>query len=211
MFDIDYKGGTSVVITTKKSTLVFDPKLSLVGLKDIVIKDAIEVASESRFASNNKEARINIEGPGEYEVGDFSISGVSTTRHIDDSKDELAGTIYRVEIGDIRIALLGNIDPKLSEDQLEAIGVVDVLILPVGGGGYTLDGTSAASVVRSINPKVVIPTHYADDELVYEVSQDTVEIFNKELGVSVEQVSRFKVKNTTALPDNLTIIQVARS
>ena len=68
MFEIEYKGANSVVISTKKSTLVVDPKLSLVGLKDISTKDAVELATEARFALNGENARLNIEGPGEYGV-----------------------------------------------------------------------------------------------------------------------------------------------
>ena len=162
MFDIEYKGGNSVVFTTKKTTLVADPKTYIVGLKDTTIKEAIELATEARFALQSKDAVLAIEGPGEYEIGDFSIRGISAVRHIDTEADERVATIYRIEVGDVRIALLGNIAPKLSEDQLEAVGVVDMLVIPVGGGGYTLDATSAATIVRQIDPKVVIPVHYAD-------------------------------------------------
>src|SRR5690606_24796511 len=100
MFDIEYKGGNGVVISTKKSTLVVDPKVSTVGLKDLSVKEAVELATESRLALNSKDARLCIEGPGEYEIGDFSIRGVRAVRHIDTSETEPVGTVYRVEVGD---------------------------------------------------------------------------------------------------------------
>jgi len=211
MFDIEYRGGTSVVIATKKSTLIVDPKVSVVGLKDVATKDAIEVATEARFALNGTDARLSIEGPGEYEIGDFSITGISTARHIDTPDMERIATVYRVEVADVRIAVLGNISPKLSESQLESLGVIDILVLPVGGGGYTLDATSAASLVRAIEPKVVIPTHYADSSLQYEVPQDTLETFTKELGASVETVSKYKVKGLASLPVSLAVVVITRS
>jgi L-ascorbate metabolism protein UlaG (beta-lactamase superfamily) len=211
MFDIEYKGGNGVVIATKKTTVVVDPKLSLVGLKDIATKDAVELATEPRFATNGKDARLLIEGPGEYEVGDFSIRGVRATRHLDTSSDEPISTMYRIEVGDTRIAILGNIADKLEDDQLEALGVVDILIIPVGGGGYTLDATAAAALTRHIDPKVIIPVHYADSALKYEVPQDTLETFTKELGLSVESVSKYKVKSAASLPQVLTIVEVVRS
>ena len=133
MFDIEYKGGNCVVIASKKASLIVDPRLSLVGLKDIKTKDEIELATETRFRVENSDARIIIDSPGEYEVGDFTIRGVAATRHIDTESDELLSTIYRIECGDVRLAVIGNIASKLSDDQLEAIGVVDLLILPVGG------------------------------------------------------------------------------
>lgn len=211
MFDIEYKGGNGVVIATKKTTVVIDPKLSSLGVKDIAVKEAVEIATEPRFALSSKDAQLAIEGPGDYEIGDFSICGTSATRHIDTEADEKIATIYRIEVGDVRIALLGNIAPKLSEDQLEALGIVDIVILPVGGGGLTLDATSAASVVRQIDPKAVIPTHYADGALSYEMPQDTLETFTKELGAPVETVAKYKVKAASSLPAVLTVIEVTRS
>jgi L-ascorbate metabolism protein UlaG (beta-lactamase superfamily) len=211
MFDIEYKGGNTVVIATKKSTAVFDPKLSLVGLKDVVAKDAVEIATESRFTLNSPTAKLHIEGPGEYEVGDFSVRATAAIRHIDASDAKPLSTMYRVEIGDVRLAVLGNIESKLTEDQLESLGVIDLLILPVGGGGYTLDATSAAAIVRQIGPKAVIPVHYADSALQYEVPQDTLEVFTKELAAPVETVSKYKVKSAASIPQVLTVIELTRS
>lgn len=211
MFDIEYKGANGVVIATKKTTLVADPKLSVAGLKDLSVNDAIELATEARFALNDKAARIVIEGPGEYEVGDFSIRGTSATRHIDTTADEKLATIYRIEIGEVRIGLLGNIDSKLTEEQLEELGVIDLLILPVGGAGYTLDATSAAALTRQIDPKVVIPVHYEDSAISYEVPQDAVETFVKELGAPLETTPKYKVKSAASLPEVLTTVVVTRN
>jgi len=211
MFDIEYKGGNGIILATKKLNAFIDPKLSLIGLKDLNVNDAVEIATEPRFALGNKNALIEIEGPGEYEMGDFSIRGVSTVRHLDAPDAEKLATMYRIEIGDVRIALLGNIAPSLDDDQLEALGVIDILILPVGGGGYTLDATSAAGIIRQIDPKVVIPVHYADQGLRYEVPQDTLETFTQELGAPVEQAAKLKVKSAQSLPQVLTIVALTRS
>ncbi len=211
MFDIEYKGGNTVVISTKKAKLVTDPKQSLVGLKDVATKGVVVLATEERFATNDEGAMLNVEGPGEYEVADFSIRGIPAQRHIDTPDQPKAGTMYRVEIGDVRIGILGNVDSKLSEEQLEGLGVLDVLILPVGGGGYTLDATSAAQVVRTVEAKTVIPVHYADDSLKYEVPQDTLEVFTKELGAPAESTAKLKVKSRGSLPTVLTVEEVTRS
>lgn len=211
MFDIEYRGGNTVVLTTKKSALVTDPKLSLVGLKDLSIKDAVELATEGRFALNSEIAKLSLEGPGEYEVGDFSIRGVAAQRHIDTEADTSGTTLYRIEIADVRIALLGNTIEKLTEDQLEALGVVDILILPVGGGGYTLDATAAANLTRRIDPKVVVPIHYADKALKYEVPQESVTTFISELGAPHETSQKYKVKSASSIPPVLTCVEITRS
>jgi len=212
MFDIEYKGGNGVVISGKKTQVVIDPKLSLVGLKDLSVKDAVELATEARFATKDPSAKLHIEGPGEYEIGEVSIRGTRATRHIDTSADEPLSTVYRLEIGDVRIAVLGNIAPKLSEDQLEEIGVVDILILPVGGNGYTLDAVSAATITRQIDPRVVIPVHYADKALQYEVPQGDIEHFTKELAAPVDDIgSKYKVKSSSSIPQVLTVVKIDRS
>ena len=211
MFDIEYKGGNTVVITTKKATLVVDPKQSVVGLKDLSVKEGIQLATEERFVVPDSEYQLTLEGPGEYEVSDFSIRGMPAVRHIDADDSLPVSTIYRVEVGGVNIAILGNIAPKLSEDQLESIGVVDMVIIPVGGGGYTLDATSAASLVRKIDPKVVIPVHYADAALKYEVPQGDLETFTKELGAPVEETAKYKIKSASAVPEALTTVVVTRS
>ncbi len=211
MFEIEYKGGNTVLISTKKAVIVTDPKLSVVGLKDVVIKDAVELATESRFALNSQDAKLLIEGPGEYGVAEFDIHGIAAQRHLDSSDQEKLATIYRIEVGDVRIGLLGNIYESLSEDQLEAMGVIDILIIPVGGNGYTLDATGAAGLVRKIDPKIVIPVHYADSSLSYEVPQDSLSTFVSELGAPVETVSKYKSKGVSSIPASLTVVELTRN
>jgi len=133
---------------------------------DIEPKGMVALATEPRFEVRSETALLHIESPGEYEVSDFSVKGIPAQRHLD--SEGFGCTIYRVEVGDVRMAIIGNIDPKLSDEQLEAIGVVDVVIIPIGGGGYTLDATAAAHLVRQIDAKVIIPVHYADSGLKYE-------------------------------------------
>lgn len=211
MFDIEYKGGNAVLITTKKSTLYLDPKLSIVRLSDPKLKNDVQVATEERFLVEASTAKLTVRGPGEYEVGEFTIKGTAARRHIDTEADVKKSTIYRIECEGVRIGVLGNIDPTLDDDQQEAIGVIDILILPVGGGGYTLDATAATALVRQLDPKVVIPVHYADGALRYEVPQATLDTFTKELGAPVETVGKYRVKSSAALPASLTLIEVTRS
>lgn len=212
MFEIEYKGGNTVIITGKKTTVIVDPKLSVVGLKDIAVKNNVQLLTEDRFAVEAPDAQIVITSPGEYEVGDFTIHGIAASRHLDDPNIAVkASTMYRLETTDMRLALIGNVQPKLSEEQLEGLGVVDILILPVGGNGYTLDATSAATIVRQVEPKVVVPVHYAESGLSYEVPQDFLEQFVKELGAPTESAVKYKVKSASALPAALTVVELSRS
>ncbi|MGB2786886.1 MAG: MBL fold metallo-hydrolase [Candidatus Saccharimonadaceae bacterium] len=211
MFDIEYKGANCLVITTKGLTIVTDPRLSLVGLKDQPVKERLVVATEDRFVVDDDTAKLVINGPGEYEVGPAALIGRSVVRHIDAPDQGKLSTMYRMEIGDIRLAIVGNIAPNLSEDDLEALGVVDILIIPVGGTGYTLDATNATKLVRKIEPKVIIPVHYEDKGLNYEVPQEGLELFIKEMGVDVEKMPKYKVKAATSIPATMTIVELERS
>lgn len=211
MFDIEYKGANCLVITTKGLTIVTDPKLSLVGLKDQPVKERLVVATEDRFVVDDGSTRLVVSGPGEYEVGPVAIIGKLVTRHIDTPDQPKQSTMYRMEIGDIRLGIVGNIAPDLSEDDLETLGVIDILIIPVGGTGYTLDSTNATKLVRKIEPKVIIPVHYQDKGLNYEVPQEGLDLFIKEMGVEVEKTAKYKVKAATSIPATMTIVELERS
>ena len=199
--DIEYKGGNSLIISSKDGTIFVDAKTSVVGRKGLNTNNSTELATEERLALNNPEAKVSIESPGEFETDGFVIRGTAAKRHVDTDEDS-------IKRGDIRLAIVGNIDAKLSDDQLESIGVVDILVLPVGGGGLTLDAMSAKAIVSSIDPKVVIPVHYADPKLKYEVPQEGVEAFIKELGAPVEETNKYKVKPGAVFNENLLVVKL---
>jgi L-ascorbate metabolism protein UlaG (beta-lactamase superfamily) len=211
MFEIEYKGANSVIITTKKAKVVVDPKLSIVGLKDVSTKGAVELLTEARFASGGQDALITIDSPGEYGIADLDIRGVAARCYMDDESKPLLSTIYRIEVGESRIGVIGNVCEQLTDEQLEDLGVIDVLILPVGGGGYTLDATGASALVRMISPKVVIPVHYGDKGLKYEVPQDELNLFVAELGAPLEVVQKYKAKQQPAVGVPLSVVEITRS
>lgn len=207
--DIEYKGANCVTITTKKTTVIIDPRLSHVGLKDLVPKDAVVIATQTDLMSTGGgEDAVVVDRPGEYEVRDISIVGVAGERMIDHDKSQQA-TLYRLVVGDVRFAVIGHVAAPLSDEQLEALGVVDIAIVPVGGNGYTLDAHQAVGVVRQIDPKVVIPTHFADAALNYEVPQMELMPFVKELGApQAEKTAKWKLK---VLPEVLTVMEIDRT
>lgn len=210
MLEIEYKGGNAVVVSTKKTKVVVNPKLTGIGLKDLATKDAVELTTEPGLALGG-ETRLSIDGPGEYEVGDFSIRGVNAQHYLStDSASEPRATMYRLEAGDIRVAIVGNVAPNISESQYEELGVVDVLIVPVGSGS-TLDAVAAAAIARQVDAKAVIPVHYADPAINYEMPSDGVDVFKKELSAPVETVAKYKLKTASALPEVLTVVEVERS
>jgi L-ascorbate metabolism protein UlaG (beta-lactamase superfamily) len=191
--EIEYKGANCITIKTKATTIAIDPKLSIVGLKDQIAKANVQIATQSRFGIEGGEALL-LDGPGEYEVSGFSVKGIAAQVHSDTPDEGKRATMYRLDNGDIAIAVVGHVTAPLSEEQLEALGIVDIAVIPVGGSGYTLDAHMAVQVVRQLDPKLVIPTHYADESTKYEVEQMDLEPFTKELGVPVETMPKLKLK-----------------
>jgi L-ascorbate metabolism protein UlaG (beta-lactamase superfamily) len=108
------------------------------------------------------------------------------------------------------VVILGHIYPELSEAQLEQIGLADVTIVPVGGMGYTLDGAGALNVIKQIEPKVVIPTHYSDKAIRYEVPQAELTDAIKNLGMEIsESTAKFKIK-PSELSDSTKLVILER-
>lgn len=192
--EIKFYGGNCIKITTKKNSVVFDD-VSRLGLKSVVNDKDIQLVGDSRQVDVSSKAFFSVVGPGEYEVADISVQGIAARSHIDEEKT-LNATMYRVIIDDVRIVSVGHIHPDLSEDQLEGLGTVDILLVPIGGNGYTLDGIGAQKVIRKIEPKVIIPTHYDDSALKFEVPQTPLDDALKALAIEPsETLESFKIKN----------------
>jgi L-ascorbate metabolism protein UlaG (beta-lactamase superfamily) len=208
--EIEYKGGNCVVITYKKEEIVSDPNLSLIGLKDQGANAAVQLLTQERFGAPAKDETIVIDGPGEYEVQNCSVRGIAAAPHTSPEGPKTA-TMYRLDAEGITVAILGHVAAKLTDEQIEEVGVVDVLVIPVGGFGYTLEPKQAVDLVRSIEPKIVIPVHYAEEGTSYEVPQAPLEDFLKELGTPAEEpVTKLKLKDGL-LPEKLTVYQITRT
>ena len=121
-----------------------------------------------------------VSGPGEYEISGVLIIGMATFH--DDAKGSKRGknTAYLMEVDEVSVCHLGDLGHVLTTEQVEEIGNVDVLLLPVGGVS-TIDAPMAAEVVRQLEPKVVVPMHYKTRALSREL--ETVDRFLKETGV----------------------------
>lgn len=206
--ELTYHGANSIRIDVKKDTFIIDGNLKQYGLKEVTANDAVYIATQHDFSPLGGDA-LHITGPGEYEVKNISVKGIAAKRMIDHD-DSYKATLYRIGLGGVTIAVLGHVSVPLSDDELEGLGVVDIAIVPVGGNGYTLDATQAAAVIGQLEPKVVIPTHYADSALNYEVPQNGLEEFLKVMGGTHETVSSYKIKGDV-LPPQLTVVEITRS
>ena len=201
--ELQYYGANCLKVSTKKSVIMVDPQSDVTDLKSDLKKVNTLLATRREFVPAKTDEVFVVDGPGEYEFEDYSVKAIPAQAHTAAGGDKSA-TIYRFTSNDITILFTGHIDSKLSDEQLESIGLIDVVVIPVGGNGYTLDGVGAASVVRAIEPKMVIPVHASDDGLKYDVPQQEIDLFVKELGAPVaeETPDKYKFKS---LPEALTV------
>jgi len=154
----------------------------------------------------HKSAKFTAETPGEYEISGIAMKGIAARGHMDEANQKTA-TIYTIASGDTKIVVVGHIFPELSEEQLEQIGTVDLAIIPVGGNGYTLDGVGALSIIKKIEPKVVIPTHFADKAIKYEVPQQELAAALKGLGMEpAETTTRYKARPSEPTTSTLLVV-----
>lgn len=207
--EFQYFGANCIKISSKKASLVIDDNLASFGLKPVVSSKDIALYT-TNLVERAKDAYFTISVPGEYEVSDASIQGIAARSHMDEDSQRSA-VIYRIILDDVRIAVVGHIHPNLTDDELEALGTIDILFVPVGGNGYTLDGVGAQKIVKGIEPKIVIPTHYADPKLNYEVPQTELEEALKGLAMEPsERVDVLKMKGLEFSADGSKLIVLNR-
>jgi L-ascorbate metabolism protein UlaG (beta-lactamase superfamily) len=191
--DLQYFGGNCVVVAGKGIRVVVDDTLAELGLKSVAKQGDILLYT-GRHKAPVVQPRLAVDGPGEYEVSGVSVLGIAARGHMDEPGTHDA-TVYRVIAEDATYLFVGHIYPELNDEQLEAIGMVDVMFVPVGGNGYTLDATGALQLIKAIEPKLVIPTHYADSSLHYPVEQQPLEQVLKNLAMEpTETISKLRFK-----------------
>ena len=190
---IEFFGANCLRIKTKKTSIVFDDNLAELGGKTIAnADDSLFNTNTDVIKTSNKAART-FYMPGDYEVGDIMLTGIAAQAHLDE-KGTQKGTIYRGITPEFKFVVLGHIAPSLSEQQLESIGVVDILFVPVGGNGYTLDAVASAKIAKQIGAKLVVPTHFKDSSIKYEVPQAPRDEFVKILGLEAKKVDGRSLK-----------------
>jgi L-ascorbate metabolism protein UlaG (beta-lactamase superfamily) len=206
--EISFLGANCVRLTGKDIALLCDPYGKAAGLPDIKSTNDATLLSVLGGAVPIKAGMV-IDGPGEYEIKGVGITGLPVRQHIDAPDQPATAVAYSISIDGLRIGYLGNLAPELPAKLVEELGQCDVLILPVGGHGFTLDATSAAQIVSQLEPKYVVPTHYDDGATKYEVPQDKLEVFLKEIGSTPEPQPKLRVTNRD-LPVETTVAVLSR-
>ncbi len=176
-------------------SVLIDPFSKEIGLRPPKIKDDLVLVTHHHFdhdniADANPEAFI-IDHPGEYEKQGISIRGIRSFHDSSEGKERGLNTIFIIKAEDMTVCHMGDFGQSNLEDkQVEEIGDVDILMIPVGGV-YTIDHEGAANIIRQIEPKMIVPMHYKVKDLKVDIAGP--EKFLKEIGLTPEKVDKLKI------------------
>jgi len=173
-----------------------DPFDKSIGLRPPYGHADIVTVSHNHHDHNNtaslKDDPFVVDSPGEYSIKDIAIEGIESFHDNAGGAQKGRNTIFLIESEDMRICHLGDLGHALSEKQVEQIGDVDILMIPIGGHA-SLDGKGAEKVIGQIEPKIIIPMHYKIKGLT--VDLDDEKEFCQEFGAKVQQeVPRLTLK-----------------
>lgn len=177
--------------------IVIDPYDAATGLKLSPLEADIGLITHDHHDHNDvkslKGDPFVIQSPGEYDVKDVVIRGISSFHDTSKGKERGQNTIYVIESEGINLCHLGDFgQDELTSEQVEAIGNIDILFIPVGGV-FTIGAKEAVRVVNQIEPRYVIPMHYQEAKL--KVKLEKVDDFIKAMGAKPqESESKFTIK-----------------
>jgi len=184
-------------INNEELKIAIDPFDKSLGLKVPKIKAQILLITHEHSDHSNKKA-INgspflIEEPGEYEVKGVHIKGIQGFHDDSQGKEKGKVVFYVIETENMKICHLSDIGQKeLTPEQIEEIGDVDILMIPVGGI-YTINAKQASNIISQIEPKIVIPMHYQIPKL--NLKLNSLDQFLKEIGSQkIEPQKKLKIK-----------------
>jgi L-ascorbate metabolism protein UlaG (beta-lactamase superfamily) len=208
--EITWYGHSCFRLTERNyATVVTDPfDNKKVGYSPLKLKAEIVTISHDAPGHNNLDAvkgvTHTIDGAGEFEIGGVFITAVQTGgTGGKKNKDKVRNTLYVFDYDGITVAHLGDLQEVPTQSEVEALGTVNVLLVPVGGGG-SLNAAKASEVVSLIEPNIVIPMHYATPAA--KVSLDSLNKFLKEMGLGKAEAQPSLKITRSGLPDETKVV-----
>jgi len=216
---IIWHGQSCFQITTNQGknnqvSIVIDPFSDEIGLRLPKLEaDILLVTHHHKDHDNTKKVQspkgggnyFLIDGPGEYEVKNIFIQGIQSFHDNVQGKERGENTIYTIEAEDLKLCHLGDLGQKeLTDEQLEIIGEVDILLIPVGGV-YTISAKEALNVMSQIEPNITIPMHYQIPKIKNKL--DGLDKFLNSLGIkSMTPENKLSIKKKDIIPEEAKII-----
>jgi L-ascorbate metabolism protein UlaG (beta-lactamase superfamily) len=206
--EIIWYGHACFRLKDRNMTVVTDPYDKALGLplprpKADIVTVSHDALYHNYLAGVKGDFKV-VDSPGEYEIGGVFITGIHLVAPKKQSNETAAqNNIFVIYMDDVAICHLGDLSHVPTQSQVEDMGSIEVLLVPVGGLN-ALNAAQAAEVISLIEPNIVIPMHYQLPDLT--VKLDPVEKFLKEMGLSkADKVDTLKVTKQ-GLPEETQII-----
>lgn len=194
-----------LITSTDGIKILTDPFGSGLGYTVPSVEADIVTVSHSHSDHNNvssaKGSPQIIKTLGQHNANGINFIGIDSDH--DDAGGSKRGKniIFVWDMDGLRLAHLGDLGTILNDDQLRAMGKVDIIFIPVGGY-YTIDADQATKVVQQLSPKIVFPMHYKTDVTNLPISGVDDFLKGKD---NVERVNGNKI-TITELPEKTKII-----
>lgn len=215
--NITWNGFSSFEIETKTGTddvkIVTDPYQNTTGLRfPRTVQAEVLLVSHDEEDANNREAVLGapyvIDLPGEFEVKNVFVFGIQAPLKREVKGQRVKNLIFRIEAEGMRLAHLGALDRPLTDEELQQLENVDVLMVPVGGG-RVMSASMAAEVIAQIEPRVVIPMTHAVAGV--KETLGTVEEFCKSFGACKrEEMNKYKFTRKDLPEEEMIIVNLTR-
>ena len=160
--EITWLGHSSVRIVSRDVVLITDPYPDSIGFsmgdqRAEVVTVSNDHPNHSSFDSVGGDPRV-LKRPGQYEVKGYNFAGMAT-RLADSEGSRRINTVFTIRAEGLTLCHLGDLNDKLSPAQLDALGNIDILMVPAGGA-CTIEVADVPQLVGVLSPRIIIPMHY---------------------------------------------------
>lgn len=205
--EITWLGQACFKIDDKETSIVIDPYDPKLGLKlPKKLEANVLLITHEHYDHNFRQGvsgnPYTIDCPGEYEISGVTITGIPAFHDKKEGQERGKITIYTLEFEGLNICHLGDLGQDLTDEEIDKLGTVDILMIPVGGV-YTINGEEAAKIVGEIEPKIVIPMHYKLPGL--KEPLDSLDKFTQKTDGKIGEEERLKIK-VANLPQETKVI-----
>jgi L-ascorbate metabolism protein UlaG (beta-lactamase superfamily) len=171
---LTWHGFSCIKLQTTTAIVLIDPFQDQGSVHCPKLKADIVVSTDNNDVLANNIDRISgnpfqVTAPGEYEIQGVFLYGIPTS----------GGTCIMLEAEGLKVAHLGTTAPVLSDQELERLEGVDVLLLPVSGGS----SKQLSTLISQIQPRLLVPIQFRPSDAKQPADLDVIDGFIKDLGV----------------------------
>jgi L-ascorbate metabolism protein UlaG (beta-lactamase superfamily) len=169
---VKFLGHASFLITSKDGLRIitdpYKPGCFDGGIKYAPINEEADIVTISHEHDDHNCTDIQgnptfVRGAGKQEIKDITVNGTSVFHDTSGGKDRGKNTIFNMTIDGMNVVHLGDLGHPLSDQDVKEIGAVDILFIPVGGY-FTIDASTADTIITKLNPKIVVPMHFKTEK-----------------------------------------------